>query len=85
MESLSLAEIAKLAGGSISADDTSRIVSRVSTDSRTLQPGDLFVPLRGENFEGHKFIEQAVERGATGARVEETRSGNAPAHFAVIR
>ncbi|MEY2503002.1 MAG: UDP-N-acetylmuramoyl-tripeptide--D-alanyl-D-alanine ligase [Verrucomicrobiota bacterium] len=85
MESLSLAEIAKLAGGSISADDTSRIVSRVSTDSRTLQPGDLFVPLRGENFDGHRFIEQAVERGATGAMVEETWSGNAPAHFAVIR
>src|SRR4051812_18978517 len=85
MESLSLAEIAKLASGSISADDTSRIVSRVSTDSRTLQPGDLFVPLRGENFDGHKFIEQAAERRATGAMVEETWNGNVPAHFALIR
>ena len=85
MDPLSLAQIAKLAGGSISADDTSVIVSRISTDSRTLQPGDLFVPLRGENFDGHRFVEQAAERGAAGAMVEETWQGSTPKHFALIR
>ena len=85
MKPLSLAQIAKLAGGSISADDTSVIVSRVSTDSRTLQAGDLFVPLRGENFDGHKFIEQAAERGAAGAMVEENWKGKAPRGFGLIR
>jgi UDP-N-acetylmuramoyl-tripeptide--D-alanyl-D-alanine ligase len=85
MDDLSLAQIAKLAGGSISADDTSLMVSRVSTDSRTLQKGDLFVPLRGENFDGHKFVEQAGERGAAGAMVEEKWNGRVPRGFALIR
>jgi UDP-N-acetylmuramoyl-tripeptide--D-alanyl-D-alanine ligase len=85
MNPLSLAQIAKLAGGSISADDTSRIISRISTDSRTLQPDDLFVPLRGENFDGNKFVEQAAERGAAGAMVEENWSGKVPRGFALIR
>src|SRR5256714_13340571 len=85
MEPLSLAQIAKLAGGSISADDTSVIVSRISTDSRTLQTRDLFVPLRGANFDGHEFIEQAAERGAAGAIVEENWKGKVPRGFALIR
>jgi UDP-N-acetylmuramoyl-tripeptide--D-alanyl-D-alanine ligase len=85
MKPLSLAQIATLAGGSISADDTSVIVSRISTDSRTLQAGDLFVPLRGENFDGHKFIEQAAERGAAGAMVEENWKGTVPRGFGLIR
>ena len=85
MDALSLAQIAKLAGGSISADDTSALVSRISTDSRTLRDGDLFVPLRGDNFDGHKFIEQAAERGAAGAMVEEAWKGKTPRDFALIR
>ncbi len=85
MDNLSLAQIAKLAGGSISADDTSALVSRISTDSRTLREGDLFVPLRGDNFDGHKFVEQAAERGAAGAMVEEDWKGKAPRGFALIR
>ena len=85
MEALSLAQIAKLAGGAISADDTSITVTKISTDSRTLKPGDLFVPLRGENFDGHRFVEQASERGAVGAIVEENWKGTTPKTFVLIR
>jgi UDP-N-acetylmuramoyl-tripeptide--D-alanyl-D-alanine ligase len=85
MDSLSLAQIAAFAGGSIASGNAETIVSRVSTDSRTLQSGDLFVPLRGENFDGHKFVQQAAERGAVGAMVEESWNGNPPKNFAVIR
>lgn len=42
-------------------------VRRVSTDSRTVEPGDLFVALVGDNFDGHRFVQQAFERGAAGA------------------
>ena len=38
----------------------------VSTDTRTLQPGALYVALQGENFDGHRFVEQAVGAGAIG-------------------
>ena len=40
------------------------IVSGISIDTRTIQPGDLFVPFRGEAVNGHKFVEQAFEKGA---------------------
>ena len=39
-------------------------VRGVSTDTRTLRPGDLFVPLRGPRFDGHAFIGEAFRRGA---------------------
>ncbi len=42
------------------------IFSGVSTDTRTIQPGELFVALQGETFDGHSFIETAIERGAAG-------------------
>ena len=40
------------------------VVERVHTDSRTLQPGDCFVALRGERFDAHQFIAQAAAQGA---------------------
>jgi UDP-N-acetylmuramoyl-tripeptide--D-alanyl-D-alanine ligase len=85
MDSLSISRIAQLAGGVLDQGEGETIISRVSTDSRTLQPGDLFVPLRGENFDGHRFVAQASERGATGAMVEESWSGASPTEFALIR
>jgi UDP-N-acetylmuramoyl-tripeptide--D-alanyl-D-alanine ligase len=85
MDPLSLRQIAEFAQGSLTAGDTGLMVSKVSTDSRTLQPGELFVPLRGENFDGHQFIEQVSERGAVGAMVEASWSGAAPKAFALIR
>ena len=44
----------------------------VSIDSRSVRPGDLFVALRGERFDGHDFVEAAFESGAAGAVVEKT-------------
>jgi murE/murF fusion protein len=44
----------------------------VSTDSRTIQTGDLFVALRGEHYDGSKFVEKALENGAAGALVNDT-------------
>jgi UDP-N-acetylmuramoyl-tripeptide--D-alanyl-D-alanine ligase len=43
----------------------------VSIDTRTLQPGDLFVAIRGDNTDGHKYIEQAFAAGAALAVVED--------------
>jgi UDP-N-acetylmuramoyl-tripeptide--D-alanyl-D-alanine ligase len=85
MDPLSLRKIAEFARASLTASDAGLTVSRISTDSRTVQPGDLFVALRGENFDGHKFVEQASERGAAGAMVEESWKGTTPKTFALIR
>ncbi len=51
-------------------------IERVNTDTRSLQPGDLFVALRGERFDAHDFLPQAKAQGAVAALAE---SGLAPA------
>lgn len=40
------------------------VVTGISIDTRTINPGDLFVPFRGEAVNGHRFVEQAFEKGA---------------------
>lgn len=45
-------------------------VPGVSVDSRSIRPGDLFVALRGEHFDGHDFVGAAFQAGASGAVVE---------------
>jgi UDP-N-acetylmuramoyl-tripeptide--D-alanyl-D-alanine ligase len=47
----------------------------ISIDSRTLEPADLFVALKGPNFDGHAFIADAFTRGATAAMVEDPPKG----------
>ncbi len=42
----------------------------VSTDSRTVKSGDLFIAIRGEKFDGHNFLSKAVEMGAAGVVIE---------------
>ncbi|MBF0253882.1 MAG: UDP-N-acetylmuramoyl-tripeptide--D-alanyl-D-alanine ligase [Candidatus Omnitrophica bacterium] len=44
----------------------------ISIDTRTLAPGDMFVALRGRNFDGHAFIDEAFERGARLCLAEES-------------
>ena len=85
MNSLPLSQIAQLAGGSISSGDQTVVVNKVSTDSRTLKSSELFVALRGENFDGHNFVESAAQIGAAGAIVESTWNGEIPKNFALIR
>jgi UDP-N-acetylmuramoyl-tripeptide--D-alanyl-D-alanine ligase len=46
-------------------------VTGISTDSRQLQPGEIFVALRGETFDGHRFVEAAFQQGAVAAIVED--------------
>jgi UDP-N-acetylmuramoyl-tripeptide--D-alanyl-D-alanine ligase len=45
-------------------------VRDVCTDSRTLHAGDLFIALKGERFDGHRFVPQALEKSAAGVLVE---------------
>ena len=40
---------------------------RISTDTRTIEKGDFYLPLKGTSFDGEKFINQAIEKGAIGA------------------
>ncbi|MGI1669140.1 MAG: UDP-N-acetylmuramoyl-tripeptide--D-alanyl-D-alanine ligase [Neptuniibacter sp.] len=52
--------------------------AHVSTDTRTIQKGDLFVALVGPNFDGHEFVEQAMAKGAVAAVVTRKLPLNLP-------
>ena len=47
----------------------------VTTDSRAIVPGCLFVALKGERFDGHRFVAQALQEGARAAVVSEVPEG----------
>src|ERR1051326_2910985 len=85
MDPLALDQIAEFAGAVRQNGHGDRLVTRLSTDSRTLQPGDLFVAVRGERFDGHNFVDQAKEREAVGAIVEETWHGQSSPDFSLLR
>jgi UDP-N-acetylmuramoyl-tripeptide--D-alanyl-D-alanine ligase len=61
-------ELAQATGGQILSQVAAPFV-RVSTDSRADLTGKLFIPLKGENFDGHDYVAQAVEKGATAVMV----------------
>jgi UDP-N-acetylmuramoyl-tripeptide--D-alanyl-D-alanine ligase len=64
-----LAEAAHAVGAEIRGSDVA--FSSVSQDSRSLAPGALFVALRGERFDGHRFLARAAQQGAVAALVDE--------------
>ena len=71
---MDLAAAAMALGGRIEGPSVS--FSGVTTDSRSVSGGDLFVALKGERFDGHRFVEEAARRGAaavlTSRRVDST-------------
>ncbi len=68
---LSLQVILDATGGQLLGlrrlDPSEVLVTGVSTDTRSLRPGDLFVPLRGPRADGHSFLGEALQRGAVAA------------------
>jgi len=85
MNPLTVSEIAQFAGATLSSGDGTVVINKVSTDSRTIKPGELFVALHGENFEGHDFVEAGAKAGATGALVDLNWAGSVPNDFVLLR
>lgn len=50
----------------------------VSTDTRTLQPGDLFVALIGDRFDGHEYVQQAIDKGASAVMISKRMEVDVP-------
>jgi len=71
-----LDDLARVTGGQLVGSNCE--FSSVSTDSRTLKRGALFVALRGPSFDGHDFVKAAIERGAAAALVERPLSVDLP-------
>lgn len=70
MEKISLGFILSATGGRLGRESYNIKVSGVSTDTRTVKQGDLFIALNGENFDGHDYVKTAFEKGAFAAVTE---------------
>jgi UDP-N-acetylmuramoyl-tripeptide--D-alanyl-D-alanine ligase len=68
---LSASDVANATRGRVARGDPATAVGRVSIDSRSLEPGDFFVAIAGETFDGHRFVSDATRRGAIGAMVHQ--------------
>ena len=83
MEPMTIREIMDAVGGKLLGEfgDINRMVGRVETDSRTIHAGSLFVPLVGERFDGHAYINAALEGGAAGCFTQRERESYLPGKF----
>lgn len=81
----SLSEIAKMASA---LNDVSKfsdvIVKGVSIDTRKIEAGNLFVPFKGENTDGHRFVEDAIENKGASASLWQKDVPNPPEHLPII-
>ena len=75
---MTLAQAHALLPASTLIGDGSVSVQRVHSDTRSLQPGDLFVALKGEHFDAHEFLPQARAAGAVAALAEHGLSASQP-------
>ena len=79
---MSLQDAAAMVQGKASGGNP--VFSGVSTDTRSVRAGELFVALRGERFDGHAFLDQAKKAGAVAAMVDREFSGTPPMPALVV-
>jgi UDP-N-acetylmuramoyl-tripeptide--D-alanyl-D-alanine ligase len=86
---LTAGDVASATGGEILQGSPRLRIGGISIDSRRLVPGDFFVAIRGERFDGHRFVSDVLARGASGALLdtlsEDVRRGDASGAPVLIR
>ena len=72
---LTLEEVAFATGGTLIGENIE--ITNICTDSRIAKKSDLFIPIIGENFDGHKFIEEVINKGASAFITSDGKEYNA--------
>ena len=84
METITLGQLLQAVNGQLLGEfDKNAPISHVDTDSRDIHPGSLFIPLAGERFDGHAYINAALESGAVGCLTQRERESYQPGKFYV--
>ncbi len=78
MDYMTIKEIIDATKGKFIQGNIKDIIGSISTDTRRIKDGDLFIPLIGESFDGHDFIEKAWEKGAKAFLKDEKHDLNFP-------
>jgi UDP-N-acetylmuramoyl-tripeptide--D-alanyl-D-alanine ligase len=81
---LNAGDVAAASGGRVVAGDRATPIGHISIDSRTVAAGDFFVAIRGERFDGHRFVAGALAAGAIGALVDDPAAAGDRAGTAVV-
>jgi len=76
MEKVKLSEILKWCNGKPSKSFKDILIGGISTDTRSLKKGQLFIALKGERFDGHDFLKEAFKKGAIGCIVSMDYKNN---------
>lgn len=75
---VTLTQLAKILAVMPSVISDSKMMTGITTDTRNLKAGEVFLALRGENFDGHQFVTKALELGAIAAIVDCAWEGESP-------
>ena len=65
LKQLIVRDILEATKGELKYGNVDMVVKNISTDSRSVNEGDLFIPIEGEKFDGHAYIKDAIRGGAT--------------------
>ncbi|MGX8773966.1 MAG: UDP-N-acetylmuramoyl-tripeptide--D-alanyl-D-alanine ligase [Bacillota bacterium] len=84
MKKTSAAQIAEASGGRLIREGSSRFITGVRHDSREVLPGEMFVAIKGENQDGHRYIPQVIEKGCAAVLVSDTDECPPDADVSVI-
>ncbi|SPE53384.1 UDP-N-acetylmuramoyl-tripeptide--D-alanyl-D-alanine ligase [Verrucomicrobia bacterium] len=71
MEALTLEFVTAACAGQMSGGSPQTTIRRVCTDSRHVEPGDLFIAIKGERMDGHEFLSEAARKGAVAVMTEK--------------
>ncbi|MFC1703738.1 UDP-N-acetylmuramoyl-tripeptide--D-alanyl-D-alanine ligase [Candidatus Omnitrophota bacterium] len=78
-------EILRATKGQLPQGNSSTKIRGISTDTRTLKAGELFITLKGRNFKGQEFVDAALKKSASGIIVEQSIKHTFPNDFVVIK
>lgn len=85
MAHLSLAQMARGTDGVLLRGDAGTMVDSFSIDTRTLKTGDVFFALVGPNHDAHRFVPEAIRKGAKAVVISRGRAGDFPGEAALLR
>ncbi len=73
MNNIEISNVLKAINGELLLGSPESYITGISTDSRSIKKGELFFALEGENYNGHKFVDQAISNGAVGAVISNDK------------
>ncbi|MCR1898017.1 UDP-N-acetylmuramoyl-tripeptide--D-alanyl-D-alanine ligase [Irregularibacter muris] len=84
MQKMTKNEIIRAVEGNLIHDAEGETISGICIDSRRVKKGDLFIAIKGENFDGHEFIHHAIESGASACIISDPNKRNKNADMILV-